>query len=154
MKKLMVAILFFLGGLLYSGQSHAQLHISINIGDQPAWAPEGSDNAQYYYIPDMDIYYDVPAHQFVYLQNRRWVRSSVLPSSYRKFDIYKVHKVAINQPNAYRNHRKDKSEYAQYRGKFDQTSMRDSHDERYKENHDNWNNNRFKKDHGNKHDHR
>ncbi|MGH2647390.1 MAG: hypothetical protein ACRDE8_07475 [Ginsengibacter sp.] len=151
MKKLMMMALLVISGLVYSSQTFAQLHVSINIGDQPAWAPEGTDNAEYYYIPDMDIYYDVPAHQFLYLQNRRWVRTSVLPTQYRKYDLYKVHKVPVNEARAYRNHRRDREEYAQYRGKFDQVSLRDSHDEKYKDNHDNWSNNRFRKGHSNGH---
>ena len=138
--------------LFAANKTHAQVHISIGIGDQPAWAPEGYDDAQYYYIPDMDIYYDVAAHQFLYLQNRHWVGTSVLPGQYRKYDLYKVHKVAINQSRAYRNHRKDREQYAQFRGKFDQTSLRDSHDEKYKNNHDNWHNNRFKRNNDRDHD--
>jgi hypothetical protein len=148
MKKLMVMALFVFGGLLYAGQAHAQVSFNISIGDQPAWAPEGADDAQYYYIPDMDVYYDVYHHQFLYLQDRRWIRTSVLPSQYRRFDLYKIHKVPVNTPNAYRNHKSDKVKYSQYRGKYDQTSLRDSHDDKYKNNRDNWHNNQFKNSHG------
>ncbi|HVZ97076.1 MAG TPA: hypothetical protein VG847_09395 [Chitinophagaceae bacterium] len=151
MKKLMVISFLVFAGLLPGIQSSAQVHVSINIGDQPAWAPEGYDDAAYYYIPDMDIYYYVPTHQFIYLQNRHWVRTTVLPAQYRKYDLYKVHKVAINKPDAYKYHRQDRVQYAQYRGKFDQTPIRDSHDDKYKNNHDNWNNNRFRRGHDNGH---
>lgn len=149
MKKIIFVSLFILAALLPTVKAQAQVHININIGDQPEWAPAGYDDAQYYYIPDCDMYYDVAAHQFLYLNNRHWVRTSTLPAQYRKYDLYKLHKVAINKPNAYKYHRQDKEQYAQFRGKYDQTAIRDSHDDKYKDNHNNWNNNRFRKGHDN-----
>jgi len=144
MKRITFLIAFIAAGMLFTNRIHAQLSVSLNIGNQPAWAPEGYDEAQYYYIPDMDMYYDVPAHQFVYMNNRSWVRSSTLPSSYRKFDLYSVHKVPINQKDAYKNHDRDKRQYAQFKGKSDQHPIRDSRDNKYAQNKNNWNNNQFK----------
>jgi len=145
MKKIVTATLILFAGLLSGNTLRAQVQIHVNIGDQPAWAPEGYDDAQYYYIPDMDIYYYVPAHQFIYLHDRHWVRTTVLPEQYRKYDLYRVHKVPINKEDAYRYHRQDRDQYAQYRGKFDQTSLRDSHDDKYKGNRENWDKDHFKK---------
>lgn len=142
MKKTIFMMMVVCGSLL-SVSAKAQVHVSINIGNQPAWAPEGFDEAQYYYLPDIDIYYDVPRHQFVYLQNRRWVRSSTLPAAYRRYDLYKLHKVAINERNAYLHHADHVRAYAQYKGKYDQTPIRDSRDNRYTDNKNNWKNNRF-----------
>jgi len=149
MKRLIFIMLLIPAGLLFTNHTQAQLSVSINIGNQPSWAPEGYDDAQYYYIPDMDIYYDVPAHQFVYQNNRQWVRAAALPSSYRNFDLYRVHKVPINQKNAYRYHDRDRKQYAQYKGQFDQHPIRDSKDDKYARNRNNWNNNRFKGNGGN-----
>ena len=67
MKRLIFIMLLIPAGLLITNRSQAQISLSINIGNQPEWAPEGYDEAQYYYIPDMDVYYDVPAHQFLYM---------------------------------------------------------------------------------------
>lgn len=153
MKKIIFMALFAFTGLLYTNASQAQVSLSINIGDQPAWAPVGEFSPQYYYIPEMDIYYDVPVHQFVYLSHGRWIRTSVLPAAYRQYDLYKVYKVPINRANAYKYHSTDKVQYAKYKGKYNQQSIRDSHDDKYKNNRDNWQNNRFKKaDHKNTHD--
>jgi len=144
MRRLIFVSMFVAAGLLLTNRSQAQLSISVNLGSQPAWAPEGYDETPYYYIPDMDIYYDVPAHQFVYFSNRRWVRSAVLPPAYQRFDLYRVHKVAINQRDAYKYHDRDRRQYAQYRGKYDQHPIRDSREEKYTHNRDNWDNNRFR----------
>jgi hypothetical protein len=146
MKSIIFTVMFVTTGLLMTNHSSAQVSVSINIGNQPAWAPEGYDEAQYYYMPDMDVYYDVPAHQFVYLNNRRWVRTAVLPSAYRNYDLYRIHKVAINEREAYRHHDRDRKQYMQYRGKYDQHPIRDSHEEKYSRNKNNWDNNQFKHD--------
>jgi hypothetical protein len=143
MKKIFFALFLFAASAIITNQLQAQVSINVNIGNQPAWAPEGNDDAQYYYIPDADIYYDVPAHQFVYLSNGRWVRATTLPTAYRKFDLYKVHKVVINEKNAYLHHDVHVKEYAPFKGKYDQTPIRDSREERYASNKNNWKNNRF-----------
>jgi len=113
MKRLIFIMLLIPAGLLFTNHTQAQLSVSINIGNQPSWAPEGYDDAQYYYIPDMDIYYP------------------------------------INQKNAYRYHDRDRKQYAQYKGQFDQHPIRDSKDDKYARNRNNWNNNRFKGNGGN-----
>ncbi len=140
MKKLLMITVLAAGILFFTNNTEAQVRINVNTGSQPAWAPTGYDDAQYYYIPDMDVYYDVPAHQFVYLNNHRWVHTATLPTTYRRYDLYKVHKVALNERDAYRDHDRDKQQYAGFRGKYDQSPIRDN---RYAANRNNWKNNHF-----------
>ena len=65
MKRLTVlTVLLF--GLFISNPSTAQLNVNVNIGSQPAWGPEGYDHVDYYYMPEMDVYYSVPKKQYVY----------------------------------------------------------------------------------------
>ncbi len=151
MKTVILLAMLIPAGLITTNQIQAQVSVSVNIGNQPAWAPQGYDDAQYYYLPDMDMYYDVPAHQFVYYSNRRWVRAATLPQAYRKYDLYKVHKVVIKEKNPYKYHDRDRKAYEQYRGKFDQQPIRDSRDEKYSRNRDNWDNYRFKNNNGKAH---
>lgn len=148
MKKIIFTMVFASASLFITNNTKAQVHVSINIGSQPAWAPQGYDNAQYYYMPDMDIYYDVPARQFVYLSNNHWMRSSNLPAAYGRFDLYKVHKVSINQRNAFMNHDRDRKQYAQFKGKFDQQPIRDTHNDRYSNNRNDSPNNNSKIENG------
>jgi hypothetical protein len=120
MKKIMFTMLLVSASLLFTSSTMAQLNLNISIGSQPAWAPRDYANTQYYYMPDMDVYYDLPARQFIYLDHSRWRRSNSLPAAYSRYDLYKVHKVSINQKNAYLNHDRDRNQYAQYTGKFNQ----------------------------------
>lgn len=114
--------------------SYAQLSVSINIGTQPAWGPSGYDQADYYYLPDVESYYSVRQRQFIYLSNGRWIYSASLPARYRNYDLYSGYKVVVNRPRPYLNYSQDKVQYARYKNyRSKQTVIRDSRDVRYKQ---------------------
>src|SRR5262249_32285791 len=100
MKKIFVASVLLVASLAFVQRSDAQVRVGvqINIGDQPAWRPAGYDYVEYYYLPDIETYYYVPRHQFVYLSNGRWVFSASLPVWYRDYDLYSGYKVVVNRP--------------------------------------------------------
>src|SRR3954464_14350705 len=82
---------------IYSYNANAQVSFQVNINAQPAWGPSGYDNAAYYYMPDIDAYYDVAARDYVYNDNGCWVTSACLPQRYNNCDLYSMHKVVINE---------------------------------------------------------
>ena len=41
----------------------AQINLHININQQPVWGPTGYDHVDYYYLPDINAYYNVPSRQ-------------------------------------------------------------------------------------------
>ena len=57
----------------------AQVRVSVNIGMQPAWGPSGYDYAEYYYLPEMDMYYYIPAREYIYFHRGRWVAPGTCP---------------------------------------------------------------------------
>lgn len=117
--------------------SSAQISLSINIGTQPTWGPVGYDRADYYYLPDVESYYNVSTHQFIYLNNGRWVFASNLPGRYSNYDLYSGYKVVVNRPRPYLNFSQDRVQYGRYRDYHGrQTIIRDSRDERYTRYHD------------------
>lgn len=81
MKKSIFVLSFFLTTLspiaLFS-----QVNVQVNIGTQPLWGPTGYDYAEYYYLPEYEVYYEVPSRRFVYLNGNDWVFASALPSSF------------------------------------------------------------------------
>ena len=138
---LMVALFIFSA----SGTSNAQisLNLNFNIDTQPAWGPTGYDYVENYYIPDLDIYYNVPLHRYYYYNNGRWRYSSNLPSRYRSYNFYNTYKVVVNDKDPWKNHNKYKKEYLKYKGNHDQKVIRDSRDSKYFKNknhpeHNNW----------------
>jgi hypothetical protein len=105
--------------------------LSINIGTQPVWGPVGYDHVEYYYLPDIDAYYYVPQHQFVYLDGRQWRRAANLPSRYGKYDLYNAHKVVINERTPYMHAQVYRDKYGSFKDRHDQQAIRDSRESKY-----------------------
>jgi len=133
MKKLILAAVILLSCLTFKN-ADAQLHVSLglNIGSQPEWGPVGYDHADYYYIPDVGAYYDVNAHQYIYLENNVWVHRGYLPTRYRNYDLYHGYKVVVNDRDPWMRDGQYRSRYAQFRGRHDQAIIRNSRDDRYR----------------------
>jgi len=117
------------GGFLWHSAS-AQVNVSINIGSQPLWGPSGYDQAQYYYLPEYDVYYDIPHKQYIYWNGGRRVTAASLPARYHA-DLYKTYKVVLNDKQPWTHHADHVKQYAQYKTRYDQGPIRDSHDEKY-----------------------
>jgi len=133
MKKLIFTTAILCGCLLFK-TADAQVSVSagVNIGVQPDWGPVGYDNAQYYYMPEIGAYYDVPAHMYVYRENNVWIHRGVLPPRFGNFDRYRSYKAVINERNPWERDDQFRARYANYRGRRDQAFIRDSRDARYR----------------------
>jgi hypothetical protein len=109
MKKLGIALILLMGIF-----ANAQVSVNVNIGTQPNWGPQGNDDSRYYYLPDIDTYYDVNQSQFIYDNNGTWVRQNRLPSKYRQYDLYSGYKVVLNDYRGntpYTYHTKHRTNY-------------------------------------------
>jgi len=109
----------------------AQVTLRVNIDTQPIWGPVGYDHVEYYYLPDIDAYYYVPQHRYVYMESGRWISRSSLPQRYRNFDVYSSRKVVINEQKPYLRDKEYKTKYVVNNERSDQQSIRDSHDSKY-----------------------
>jgi len=123
--------------------ANAQVSVTFNLDRQPIWGPTGYDHVEYYYLPDIGVYYYVPQHRYFYLEKERWVSGSSLPSRYRSFNLYNSYKVVINESTPYHNDKTYREKYASFKGRHDQESIRDSRDPKYYVNpkhpeHKNW----------------
>jgi len=109
-------LLFLIIALFLANSADAQfrLNLNFNLDRQPIWGPAGFDHAEYYYLPDIEVYYNIPQRRYYYNQRGRWISSSRLPSRYRGFDLYNSYKVVLNERNPYRNHNKYRDQYASY----------------------------------------
>ncbi|QIP16274.1 hypothetical protein G8759_28355 [Spirosoma aureum] len=130
MKNLLLVLGLMAGTSMYS-TSYAQVNVNINIGSQPLWGPTGYDYVNYYYLPDLDIYYYVPLQQWIYFDGRRWITTTVLPPRYSQYDLYRLHKVVINDKQPYLRNSVYRSQYASFKGRYDQQPIRDSRDSKY-----------------------
>jgi hypothetical protein len=127
---ILIAALFIIG---ISGTAQAQVNVGlrINVGTQPIWGPTGYDHVEYYYLPDIEAYYNVPQARFYYFDGGRWIGRSRLPARYHDFDLYNSYKVVVNDRSPYRRHATYRDQYASFKGRHDQKWIRDSQDERY-----------------------
>lgn len=72
--------LFILGAaLLFATNLEAQISVSLNISSPPLWGPVGYADVRYYYLPDIESYYDVNSSMFIYLNAGNWVHRKSLP---------------------------------------------------------------------------
>jgi len=159
--------------LLVSTSMEAQVSVNLNIGTAPNWGPRGYSQVDYYYLPDIQAYYDIRASQFIYFGRNQWVRSRYLPRQYRNYDLYSGYKVVLNDYHGrspythykshrtkyhkgyrgqhqstighrYNNHRDDGHRYSNDKKNY--SKERYSTNRRYSDNHRNSNDKRYSKD--------
>lgn len=122
---------------LLPNYNYPSVDVTINIDLQPAWGPIGYDYAAYYYMPEINIYYDVNHSRFYYQSNNRWIGVEYLPPSYRVYDLFKIYKVVINYDHPWEYNRNHRSQYKHYRNDRSQIPIRLSNDHRYSKSWDN-----------------
>lgn len=136
MKKLIIMVgLGWMLGLLNvhtADAQHVTTVIHINVDRQPAWGPVGYDYVEYYYIPELNIYFDVENELFYYQRGRRWIESPYLPARYARYDFYSLYKVVLNDVlDPWRYNRHHRRRYARYRYNYAQVPIFYVDDYRY-----------------------
>lgn len=120
LKLIVVGIMLFLS---YAVQ--AQVSVNVNIGSPPPWGPVGYTEVRYYYLPDVEAYYDVQTSMFIYYGGGVWVHRAYLPARYRSYDLYNGYKVVMTDyrgETPYVHFREYKTKYARgYHGEKQRT---------------------------------
>ena len=141
--------------LFVSTSMQSQVSVNVNIGTPPSWGPVGYSNVDYYYLPDVQAYYDIRASQFIYFGSGNWVRSRYLPGQYRNYDLYNGYKVVLNDYHGktpYTHYKQHKVKYYKgYKGKPQKSigKKNDSHKSYSKKGNDNDKKGNGNKSHGN-----
>lgn len=118
--------------LLFSGLLAAQISLHFQFGSPPAWGPTGYSETRYYYLPDVEAYYDLKSSMFICFDGSRWIRRSHLPYRYRNYDLYNGYKVVMSD---YRGN-SPYTHFDEYRSKYGK-GYRDSHQQTFREKNDN-----------------
>ena len=136
----MKALKLIVVGLLVSfvSNTQAQISFSVNIGTPPAWGPEVEADVRYYYLPDVDAYYDLNTSMFVYCYNGNWIHRRHLPARFRNYDLYQGHKVVVRDyrgdaPYTYCNYHKNRAKGHNYERLIERNGRQNY---RYSENND------------------
>jgi hypothetical protein len=81
----------------FTNQSEAQVRVNVNLNiGRPTWGLPGNQVGDWYYLPEIDTYYDIPRRQFVYFDRGQWIYANQLPYMYRDYNLARGHKVMIN----------------------------------------------------------
>jgi hypothetical protein len=64
--------------------------------ENPQWAPPYYNGARYYYLPDIESYYDIYSREFIFLDHAQWIYSPYIPSIYSDFDLNNCFVVVVN----------------------------------------------------------
>jgi hypothetical protein len=94
-----IAIALFLfhyswrGEMAFSQRVEVKMHII-----PPPWAPnyDNINHIHFYYLPDIECYYDVWTHDFIYLEDGEWMFGAVLPPYYSWFDLNNAFVVVLD----------------------------------------------------------
>ncbi|MEI6682470.1 MAG: hypothetical protein WCO44_07570 [Bacteroidota bacterium] len=113
--KFLKLFLFSLVLFFAQAEGKAQFSVSLNLGAPPMWGPSGVAEAHYYYLPDVEAFYDINASMFIYYGDGAWIHRSYLPARYKNYDLYGGYKVVMNDYHGntpYTHFREYKGRYA------------------------------------------
>jgi hypothetical protein len=118
-------LISFIAALFLINALQAQVSVNVNLGAPPLWGPVGYSEAQYYYLPEVESYYDVRNARFIYYERGAWVHRRYLPVQYRSYDLYGGYKVVMtdyhgNSPYAHFKEHKVKY-HKGYKGQYQKT---------------------------------
>lgn len=100
MKKITLLALFItLMSVINKTEAQVILGFNVNIGALVYAAPVASAyyGDDYYYYPDIDMYYSIAAQQYIYFDGGRWLFSSYIPAIYRGYNFNAIRRVNINE---------------------------------------------------------
>lgn len=107
--------------LIFACVVQAQVSVNVNIGSPPLWGPAGFSQARYYYLPDVEAYYDIQSSMFIYYGGGAWIHRTYLPARYKSYDLYGGYKVVMTNYHGstpYIHFKEHKMKYAKgYHGK-------------------------------------
>ncbi len=88
------ALLFALGtALAFSAPLAASAQVGVNIQlGHPTWGPAVPQGSQYYYVPEIDGYYDLQARNYIVQRNGQWARMASVPG----YNTANFHPVVVN----------------------------------------------------------
>lgn len=88
----LLPVLLFTGCNTYRQGTYDQQ----NSYENPQWAPSYYEGARYYYLPDIECYYDMYAREFIFLDHAQWIYSPHISSFYPDFNLNNSFVVVVN----------------------------------------------------------
>ncbi|HWZ02248.1 MAG TPA: hypothetical protein VNX40_01485 [Mucilaginibacter sp.] len=113
MKKLVLLSAIAISGFMIN-TANAQIGIRVGIGYAPqraiyatntvaVEAPVNDDGDDYYYLPDLGVYYNVTDQDYVYFDGYEWVTTEYLPGQYHDYDWRNARRFEVRAERPYMN---------------------------------------------------
>ncbi len=117
MKRFLVMSVFIASVFTFkTADAQVSVNLNVNLGNQPSWGPAGYNYVEYYYMPDINVYYHVNSRKYTYYNGKKWLTVGNLPGKYRNYDLYRGYKVVVNRSAPWRNHNYYVNNYSRYKG--------------------------------------
>ena len=141
--------------LTITAAATAQVSVSVNINSPaPAWIAAPVPEARFYYLPEIQVYYDRPAAQFIYLDGSSWIRARSLPAAYHGYDLHRGRTVCLTDYRGHAPYSYYRSHRAQYGGPRYHAPVRTVYVKDHGHKHQKHHKNHYKKNkHHDRHDH-
>lgn len=144
MKNLQIILAAFI--IFFTFESNAQISINVNLGSRPQYHDRYENQVRYYFLPEIEAYFDIQAGIYIFNGSRGWVRSNYLPEYCSNYDVNRGYRVALtyigNTPYSdfnfhkqkyYReNHRNYRAEYYHSRNNYNNNNVVFSNHKYYK----------------------
>ena len=102
MKKLLITTLLITTFLFFQEtKAQVRFNLNVHVGNRPDWGLAGNETGNYYYLPEINCYYDLMNRQFIYFEDGHWLFANTLPYTYRNYDFYNGYKVMVNEYRPY-----------------------------------------------------
>lgn len=85
--------------LLFTYQTNAQFSLNVSLNSRPTYSNPHyhyDTDVDYYYLPEIEAYFDNRDGIFIYYGSRGWIRSFNLPSHCNNFNIHNGVKIALD----------------------------------------------------------
>jgi hypothetical protein len=171
MKKLIIMSAIAMSGFIYNtADAQIGIRVGLHFGTRPIYRPAPVvveqapvyDNNDYYYLPDVNAYYNVDEQCYYYYDGDNWISAEYLPGAYRDYDWRNERhfEVRANRPymhndfyrTRYNGHAVGEWSHNNYDNHFDRGYANRGNRENYQrfENHGQINNERHYDDGGNR----
>ena len=106
MKKItLLAVLITLVSVINKTEAQVRFGVSLNIGAPvyaaPAYNAPVYNADDYYYYPDIDMYFSIALGQYIYFDGYRWINTAYVPYAYRGYDFNHLRRVNIHEARPY-----------------------------------------------------
>jgi hypothetical protein len=122
MKKLILVSAIAMSGLIYqTANAQIGVHFNINLGARPVVVEQAPvyNDADFYYLPEVEAYYSVNQHCYYYQDGGNWISAAYLPGRFHDYDWQHANHYAVREARPYLHNDVYRARYGGLEGRRD-----------------------------------